>query len=126
MILVNSMDKEIEQIFFKNFGIEGKNCRNYDRLEQCCNLSTFCDSGNCPSGIGGLKYPKITDNAILQLICFLNKLHGIKGSNFCHLDVENLKQEILQDCIKIQEGLSEPVLKDFRKQVKKIFINEDK
>lgn len=66
------MTTEIEKKFLDEFKIDPSACGKYTGLEECCHTS-FCYDGSCPYGIGGRKYPQITDSVLLKLICIITE-----------------------------------------------------
>ena len=77
------MTTELEQKFYDTFGIEKVKDFNY-----------------CNGGIVEyyLKYPEITDHKLLEMICILNETSYeiLEAEN-----IEDLKNEILETCIKV-------------------------
>lgn len=90
------MTTEIEKTFFDTFGIAYKDCGKYDRLEECCNTATFCETGECPYGIGGRNYPQISDSILLELLVIMTRYTDIiDGFD----NVQELKEFVLKDLI---------------------------
>lgn len=95
---MDKMTTELEQEFFKVFEIEPqKLCFNGDCIAKdeigydekiCDNRCAYIER----------EYPKITDRRLLQMICILNETS-------CEVlsaeDKEDLKNEILETCIKV-------------------------
>lgn len=86
----------IEQEFFKTFGIEPKDYYG-------CDIDTWCPFDNetcnevCPYWV---KYktelPKITDRVLLELIC----LHSTWSKpRLCATNIEAIKRQVLRDLI---------------------------
>ena len=95
------MTTEIEKTFFDTFGIEPKKgCTAYDKFTEeeadviCndrCRACLYFDD----------VYPQITDTHYLKLICELSKCKAF-FNNFYRLqnvDIEQLKEQVLTDCI---------------------------
>ena len=87
------MANELEKQFFDTFGIEPIACN--DCIE-CYEANTtpfpWCEK---------LDYPQITDTHYLKLICELSKCKAF-FNNFYRLqnvDIEQLKEQVLTDCI---------------------------
>lgn len=79
------MTTELEEQFYKTFGIEPTVYSIWDSKEtQIKNFNSF------------EVYPEITDHRLLQMICILNDYEGInvKGNK-----IEELKEELLKQCI---------------------------
>lgn len=102
------MVTKLEKQFFSTFGIEPKIINvavgrgfyiEHNRVEQ---------------------YPQITDSILLELICLLNN-YG-KNDTWA-VSVENLKDCILMNCIKVikEKDLKEISLNNFKRQVRTLF-----
>ena len=109
------MTNELEKQFFDTFGIE-PNCQNtfinpskcpFNESRECCDCVSF-------------EYPQITDRILLELICILNN-YG-KNDTWA-VSVENLKDCILMNCIKVikEKDLKEMPLNNFKHQVRTLF-----
>ena len=89
------MTNNIEQEFFKTFGIEPIPIKNY---------GYWLIKGSIVENDKGEKvvYPKITDRVLLELICALADTFV---GEYCIPDVDynNLKWHILKDCINNDE-----------------------
>lgn len=70
------MTTELEQEFFKVFGIEQK-CKStkFDNNDQKCEecIADYIIGCSCDEKY----YPKITDHKLLEMICILNDYEGI-------------------------------------------------
>ena len=94
------MTNELEKQFFDTFGIEPK----YDRM--LCDNDYQCNGecNQCEHQEDDNKhkfYPQITDTHYLKLICELSKCKAY-FNNFYRLqnvDIEQLKEQVLTDCI---------------------------
>lgn len=106
------MTTELEEQFFKKFGIEPECVRgcgqyyfengNIDawNVFDCKNS----DCSKCEHDKSIWRYPEITDRKLLEMICILNKeaIYGYSdwGGNFIIGEtVQELKESILTDCI---------------------------
>jgi hypothetical protein len=83
------MTTKLEQEFFSVFGIEKECATEY---------SIHCaDVENCQQ-CKELKYPEITAEKLLEMICILNETScEVLASE----NIEDLKNEILETCIKV-------------------------
>ena len=89
---------EIEEKFYKTFGIEKK--RTCSHSDTCYNGS-FDDCEGCNAYI----YPEITDRILLQLLCELIPLDTL----ILYSDnINDLRQEILEKCIETMEWINNP------------------
>ena len=102
------MTNDLEKQFFDTFGIEPKptcvGCELW--INECyydCGEFYLCkadlDRDTC--GYKGTVYPQITDTHYLKLICELSKCKAF-FNNFYRLqnvDIEQLKEQVLTDCI---------------------------
>lgn len=93
------MTDELTKTFFDTFGIKEKELEYPDNF-------TY--------------YPEITDRILLELICILNN-YG-KNDTWA-ISVENLKDCILMNCIKVikEKDLKEMSLNNFKQQVRTLF-----
>ncbi len=106
------MTNEIEKQFFKHFGIEPRLVISLKDWESCKDL---------PRAEELFKhYPQITDSILLELICLLNN-YG-KNDTWA-ISVENLKDCILINCIKVikEKDLKEMSLNNFKHKVRTLF-----
>lgn len=87
------MTSEVEQEFFRVFGIEPKKCNKKKCQEYSCIVCyNYC------------KYPSITDRRLLELICILGTV--IRYFKIPpKLKLEQLKHHILRNCINEQEEI---------------------
>ena len=94
-----TMTDELTKTFFDTFGIKEKELEYPDNF-------TY--------------YPEITDRILLELICLLNN-YG-KNDTWA-ISVENLKDCILMNCIKVikEKDLKEMSLNNFKQQVRTLF-----
>jgi hypothetical protein len=81
------MTTELEEHFFKTFGIEPKIDYDYKTIIQDVVKTGF-----------NINYPEITNDILLQMICILNETscEVLSAEN-----IEDLKNEILETCIKV-------------------------
>lgn len=110
----------IEQEFFKTFGIEPKDYYG-------CNWDGYCPypleennkcGKHCPHWV---KYktalPKITDRVLLELICILNTIKFQKEAYIYSCDYAELKWEILKTCINLRQIINQKVIQSlFREE----------
>ena len=67
---------DVDVRLYKFFKIKIPSCGEYDRMEQCCNSSYFCDY-MCPCGIGGCKRLFLS-NLFYKLCRLYNKLSNCR------------------------------------------------
>ena len=107
------MITEIEQEFFKVFGIEPKVKCDIIKTANMCICFTCPryknidgDTGECQN----LKYPEITDRKLLELICILNSYYS-RTMQCCTMlyssKIDNLKEEILKEFIDLLKQYTE-------------------
>ena len=110
------MTTEIKKTFFDTFEIPQlcckkyiTNCTKYGECEECVNYDKDFST-----------YPEITDHILLKLICILNN-YG--KNNTWAVSIENLKDCILMNCIKVikEKDLKEMSLNNFKQQVRTLF-----
>jgi len=94
---------ELEQEFFKVFGIKHK-CKRGKIV--CAGRA----SNKCPTCQNNI-YPEITDRILLELICIAYKTQGIE------LTIEDIKNEVLNNCIKYKD--------DIKLQIQQLFKEEE-
>lgn len=83
---------ELEEQFFKTFGIEQK-------------VKTIPCYGGCK--IVGLEpYPEITAEKLLEMMCILSQSYPLNYEGWSFNTVQNLKETILEDCIETAKRLS--------------------
>ena len=117
----------IEEQFFKTFGIEPKykidigrwDCETNSRKKLIVDVSkkeylkNFKDNKLTP--LIELIYPQITDRVLLELICILGTV--IKQFKIPpKLNIEQLKYHILRNCINESEGIFTRVQSLFREE----------
>ena len=102
---------EIEEVFFKTFGIE-KKC-NRGTLKFCVG-DLDCNTCKSPS------YPKITAEKLLEMICILNNLTG-RLIELGSADINTLNEEILKICLFYYEVFKLPYKNEFTNKVKALF-----
>ena len=118
------MTSQLQKQFFDTFGIEPKCVKRtlklamhgYDENDLPEDLRQFISSQAQVYHV----YPEITDRILLELICLLNN-HG-KNDTWA-ISVENLKDCILMNCIKVikEKDLKEMSLNNFKHQVRTLF-----
>jgi hypothetical protein len=101
------MTNELERTFFDTFGIEP--------ITQAVWNSTETKWKNFESWE---EYPQITDTHYLKLICELSKCKAFFNNfyRFQNVDIEQLKEQVLTDCI--YQAIY------FKHQVRKLFEEE--
>ena len=88
------MTNELEKTFFDTFGIprlcSSQICEHWGDCEGCLMYPDFA-----------LDYPQITDTHYLKLICELSKCKAFFNNfyRFQNVDIEQLKEQVLTDCI---------------------------
>lgn len=109
------MTTELEQQFFKVFGIEKNN-------DNCPML----DKSNCvfvPSECNYYQYPEITDRKLLEMICTLSQSYPLNYEGWSFNTVQDLKETMLEDCIKTAKKLS--LSSDFVNKIQQLFKEEE-
>ena len=99
----NTMN-DIEQHFFKVFGIE-KRCL-YPKL---CKYK-----GQCECTCAHYTYPEITDRKLLEMICILVKTqtsYPINKSN-----IKDIKDEVLQRCVNLKSYIKHQIQQLFKEE----------
>ena len=95
------MTNELEKQFFDTFGIESKNISTGECKYKI--TPEFCESNclDCKNTIKEATYPQITDTHYLKLICELSKCKAFFNNfyRFQNVDIEQLKEQVLTDCI---------------------------
>lgn len=96
------MTNELEKQFFQCFGIEPREFKSCDVGTFCPYPEKECGTDICPYyRTYKIEYPQITDTHYLKLICELSKCKAF-FNNFYRLqnvDIEQLKEQVLTDCI---------------------------
>ncbi len=135
------MTTELEQEFFKMFGIEPKhidNCKIADEYwnneelankyftferymkSHCPEMDKACYS-TCKYAYNLEKYPEITDRRLLQMICLLAQ-YRMNEAEFYKIKTSSiviLKNYVLGDCIDILRYLCNK--EDFKHQIQQLF-----
>ena len=105
------MTTELEEQFFKTFGVEPEcsieDVKNVKCVEKKCKDCIFCMK------------PEITAEILLEMICILNKegIYGYSdwGGNFVIGEtVEELKESILTDCIRDKSKIFKQIQQLFK------------
>lgn len=103
--MVKEITTQLEQEFYDTFGIEKVKDFNY-----------------CNGGIVEyyLKYPDITAEKLLEMICILNNYFKY---NCWALTVTTLKYKILENCIEVvvDKLLDDDVLEQFKYRIQQLF-----
>ena len=119
---------DIEQEFFKTFGIEPKvKCEKIKTTNICICLACHHyknidgDTGECLN----VKYPEITDKVLLELICLHNSSCRYAEDLYTPCELENVKEEFLEEIINIQKCPDEVYYyegnEEFKRQVQALF-----
>lgn len=94
------MTTELEQEFFKLFGIEPYISCNTGFIAHYKGRSYVCDAKTCKKCKSNKKvYPEITDRKLLEMICIYNSTYTNGYTNYSLLNernVEKLKEQILK------------------------------
>ncbi len=100
------MTTELEEQFFKVFGIEPKNkCGKNLIYPNCLNLDK-CGYENCI--YYQIEYPDITAEKFLQMICIYNSTYTNGFTNYSLLNernIEELKKRILKNCLIVKDDI---------------------
>ena len=113
------MTTELEQEFFKVFGIEPKrNC-------YWSNISCKDCNEDCVNFYTKPKYPKITDHKLLEMICIMNKhIHKHNEESLCPIAGES-RNEIKNYMLRLL-NFNQPLLeKIFIKEIQQLFKEEE-
>lgn len=105
----------IERQFFKTFGIEPKK-QGYCDWQSDCPYSDIKCGDDCPywQYENELKYPKITDRILLELICIANKASiEVIGET-----VEEMKNKLLEEMIYWKDDI-------IHKEIQQLFKEEE-
>lgn len=138
------MTTELEQEFFKVFGIEPKHqdaCTVEDKYWQNEELAnkygTFdmymnAKCGNqencttqCSCAYTKEIYPEITDRKLLEMICILQKFKNILFDNLYFEKIEDLKKEVLSQVYKCKLTLHEFNAERLKHQIQQLFKGEE-
>lgn len=108
------MTTELEQQFFKVFGIEAK--RN------CYWSNTHCKDCNedCVNFYIKPEYPEITDCKLLEMICIIVQSKALLPI-FISENIKNLKDEIIQMTIDAETKFKHNNKIDFKHQIQQLF-----
>ena len=112
------MTTELEQEFFKVFGIEPIPIKNY---------GFWLIKGSIAENDKGEKvvYPEITDRILLDLICLHNSSCRYAEDLYTPCELENVKEEFLEEIINIQKHPDEVYYyegsEDFKHQIQSLF-----
>lgn len=104
------MITELEQEFYDTFGIEPFCDLPCNKRGVECTDNTYC----------GNKYPDITAEKLLEMICILNNY----GKYDCWgVTIARLKKAILENCIVvvISKLLNDVTLEQFKQQIQQLF-----
>ena len=101
---------EIEEEFYKTFDIKPAVLEdfNYNTLDY--SFKTTC--------IDEVRYPKITDRILLELICILN---DFDDGHYEAISLEELKQEVLEDLIYYHNAIGNKANQELRDKVLSLF-----
>lgn len=114
------MTTELEEQFFKVFGVE-KICThtiinpescNHRKMTRCC-------------GCDWLEYPEITDRKLLQLLCIYNDMQSCVETCITPCKYEDIKENILQILIDEKTDITDyeggTYMDVMTKQIKQLF-----
>ncbi len=101
-LLEGKMTSELEQKFYDTLGIEPEYYCTYEKiaknkLEYECTDNNLEKCKECK--YVGIKYPEITAEKLLQMICILNSTNGINCTAYASKNISDLKKEILNECM---------------------------
>jgi hypothetical protein len=100
------MTTELEQEFFKVFGIEPMIYSLWDSKEtQIKNFKSY------------VVYPEITDRKLLEMICIYNSTYTNGYTNYSLLNertVEKLKEQILKNCLIVRNDIKHQIQQLFK------------
>ncbi|MBQ2391384.1 MAG: hypothetical protein II306_06405 [Clostridia bacterium] len=91
------MTTELEQEFFKTFGIKPQIYVCYIGFDRCIDIDFNCHCHNekpCKNSI--LVYPEITDRFLLELICICSYFCGTNFHNLWAKNIPELEAMILE------------------------------
>ena len=108
------MTTELEEQFFKVFGIEPIPIKTY---------GYWLIKGSIAENDKGEKvvYPEITDRKLLEMICVLSQWDADNYYQILANNMQDLKNEILNDCINFKQKLKN---KYFDAQIQQLFKGE--
>ena len=115
------MTTELEEQFFKVFGIEPKwkdkrvkNFKTHYTEKQAQYLRETTKNRNIQ-----LCYPEITDRKLLKMICILNSTNGINCTAYESKNISDLKKEILNECMNISDDI------ELKAKIQQLFEEEE-
>lgn len=138
------MTTELEQEFYDTFGIEPEHndgCKladnywnneklqkQYKTFDEYLNINcTEGDSGLCYStcdfAYDDLKYPEITAEKLLEILCILSQSYSLKYERWSFFSVQGLKETILSDCVDAAKKLS--LSSVFANKIQKLFKEDN-
>ena len=103
-----------EEKFYKTFEIKRKTVHvcNLPEDTDCPNL--YCCNHYCEyEGSRETDYPPITDHILLELLCILAKSDFYGYYSFSSKNITELKERILNDCIKRESSVKTHIRKLF-------------
>ena len=105
------MGYNIEEKFYKTFGIKRRCCNcNFRNQEEVCNrVPKYCQD---------YKYPKITSDILLELICIENDWDF---GQYESANVKDLKNEVLEDLISYNNAIGDNGNEELKAQVQSLF-----
>ena len=119
------MTDKIEQEFFECYGVESL-CKKRRKQLSCNPGEIRCE--NCLKN--GNKYPQITSDKLLKIICILSKYIQDNNDNdegnielyeIGSTNIEQLKEEVLIDCI---DYVREIEFEKYKNEIKEIIEGE--
>lgn len=127
------MKTELEEHFYKIFGIEPKIDYDYKTMIQNVTKTGYWFDKEYLIEIfnnnqkfkviqvrKNINYPKITDDILLQMICIYNSTYTNGYTNYSLLNernVEKLKEQILKNCLMVRD--------DIKLQIQQLFKREE-
>ena len=116
------MTTELEQEFFKVFGVESKQLKICRNINHCPNKYKICNDKCKNWHVTREDYPEITDRKLLEMICVLSQWDADNYYQILANNIRDLKNEILNDCINFKQKLKN---KYFDAQIQQLFKGEE-
>jgi len=101
---------EIEEEFYKTFDIKPVTLKDFNYNTLNYGFKTIC--------INEVRYPKITDRILLELICILN---DFDDGHYESITLDKLKQEVLEDLIYYHNAIGNIANQELRDKVLSLF-----
>lgn len=107
------MTSELEQQFFKAFGIKPFTC-----CDEGCKTIGFTKNCNlCP--YNKRQYPRLDNYIFLKLICILNSTNGVNCTAYESKNISDLKKEILNECMDLSDD------NELKSKIQQLFKEEE-